>query len=151
MVSAPRCAVIVPSRPRGALSRNDADKDFACQRLVIAEKCRHSFQRDKPEIGVAGITPVMLKMGDQFFLPFIAFVIFCDATFDCGGKFDVLLKFYYLFYEQAKQSMPLGRVDRGVKLLFKFNNVLLSDSHKPLRDPPIKSWARQVDNLCYHT
>jgi hypothetical protein len=114
----------------------------------MSEQGLRGSQRYKEEIRVFGVKAFTLAPADQFFLPFNAFVGFGDVTFDHVGKFDVLLKTNYLFYEQSKQSMPLGHVDRGVKLLFQFNNVLLSDSHKPLRDPPIKSWARQVDNLC---
>jgi hypothetical protein len=130
-------------------SGNDADQDFARQRVVMDEKCRYSFQCDKQEVSVCNVTPALLETGDLFFLPFKALVIFGDVTFEYGGKFDVFLNLNYLLYEQPKQSMPLGRVDGGIKLLLKFNNVLLSDRHKPLRDHPFEIKRARGRSITY--
>jgi hypothetical protein len=84
---------------------------------VIAEKRRYRFQRDKQKVSVSGVKHVLLELGDLFFLALKAFAIFGDVTFDCSGKVGGFFKFDHLFYEQAKQSMPLGPVGGGVKLL----------------------------------
>ena len=125
-----RCPLPTDRKPRAVRgsvwSHNDANQNFASQRAVVAVNRQDGFYCYSQEICVPDFRiPIIFQTSDQFFLPLIAFVIFFYSRFDDGGKFEVLLKSNQLFDETLQQSVPLGRVSRGGKLLFKINNVLL--------------------------